>query len=134
MLIGCYYRCPIPVEPGDEEHPRFFVLAQVIDYDEISDMVKVKMHDLLGSFQYYSEILAHDTFYAPTITRCAAIQGGKVQSQWGKGTILSKIEPSSDDEPYWYIIKISNGRTVKVCETALQIEHSQMDFNPAPAA
>ena len=130
MLIGCYYRCPIPVEPRDEEHPRFFVLAQVIDYDEISDMVKVKMHDLLGSFQYYSEILTHDTFYAPTITRCAAIQGGKVQSQWGEGTILSKIEPSSDDEPYWYIIKISNGRTVKVCETALQIEYSQMDFDP----
>ena len=91
MLIGCYYRCPIPVEPGDEEHPRFFVLAQVIDYDEISDMVKVKMHDLLGSFQYYSEILAHDTFYAPTITRCAAIQGEKCNHNGEKALFYPKL-------------------------------------------
>ena len=31
MLKGCYYRCPVVIEEGDREHPRFFVLAQVIE-------------------------------------------------------------------------------------------------------
>ena len=131
MLLGCYYRCPVPIEAGDEDHPRFFVLAQAVGYDELSDLVRVKMHDLLGSFQYYSEILAHTAFYAPTLARCAAMPGGAVRSsRWGPGTVLTRVEPSSDDAPYWYIIRLESGRYVKVCETELQIEYSQMDFDP----
>ena len=49
MIKGCYYRCPIVIEEGDDEFPRFFVLAQVIEYNELADAIKVKMHDLLGS-------------------------------------------------------------------------------------
>ena len=49
MLVGCYYRCPIVVEEGDRDHPRFYVLAQLVEYNEIADAVKVEMHDLLGS-------------------------------------------------------------------------------------
>ena len=41
MIIGAYYRCPIVVEPGDKEFPRFFVLAQAIEYNELADGVKV---------------------------------------------------------------------------------------------
>ena len=26
MLVGCYYRCPIVVEEGDKDHPRFMSL------------------------------------------------------------------------------------------------------------
>ena len=69
MLIGCYYRCPIVVEEGDREYPRFFVLAQVEEYNELADAVKVKMHDLLGSREYYNEIFNHDVFRADSITR-----------------------------------------------------------------
>lgn len=47
MLIGCYYRCPIVVEEGDKDHPRFFVLAQLVEYNEIADAIRVEMHDLL---------------------------------------------------------------------------------------
>lgn len=46
MLIGCYYRCPIVIEEGDKDHPRFYVLAQLDEYNEIADAIKVKMHDL----------------------------------------------------------------------------------------
>ena len=56
MLVGCYYRCPIVVEEGDRDHPRFYVLAQLIEYNEIADAVKVEMHDLLGSRQYYGDL------------------------------------------------------------------------------
>ena len=48
MLVGCYYRCPIVIEEGDKDHPRFYVLAQLDEYNEIADAIKVKMHDLLG--------------------------------------------------------------------------------------
>ena len=60
MLVGCYYRCPIVIEEGDKDHPRFYVLAQLDEYNEIADAIKVKMHDLLGSRQYYEEIFQHN--------------------------------------------------------------------------
>ena len=41
MLIGCYYRCPIVVEAVDKDHPRFFVLAQLVEYNEIADAIRV---------------------------------------------------------------------------------------------
>ena len=60
MLVGCYYRCPIVVEEGDRDHPRFYVLAQLVEYNEIADAVKVEMHDLLGSRQYYGDLFQHN--------------------------------------------------------------------------
>lgn len=63
MLVGCYYRCPIVIEEGDKDHPRFYVLAQLDEYNEIADAIKVKMHDLLGSRQYYEEIFQHNVFF-----------------------------------------------------------------------
>ena len=57
MILGCYYRCPVVVEEADESYPRFFVLAQVIEYNELADTARVAMHDLLGSSIYYSDIM-----------------------------------------------------------------------------
>ena len=82
MLVGCYYRCPIVVEEGDQDHPRFFVLAQVVEYNEIADAVRVEMYDLLGSKVYYSDIFQHDVYRADAITRCEAIPGGVVEGSW----------------------------------------------------
>lgn len=76
MLTGCYYRCPIVVEDGDRDYPRFFVLAQLVEYNEIADAVKVVMHDLLGSRQYYGELFTKDMFFARSVTRCQASPGG----------------------------------------------------------
>ena len=77
MIKGCYYRCPIFVEEGDREHPRFFVLAQLEEYNEIADTIRVKMHDLLGSGQYYREIFQQNMFPAQVVTRCEAVQIGR---------------------------------------------------------
>lgn len=131
MLLGCYYRCPIEIEPGDREHPRFFVLAQVVEYNEIADAVRVEMHDLLGSKAYYEDLFQHNVFRADAIARCEAIPGGVVRGSWGKGIIVKRAkESATDDLPYWYWIKLSNGKTVKACETDLQIEYSQMNYAP----
>lgn len=131
MLKGCYYRCPITIEEGDREHPRFFVLAQVIEYNELADAVKVKMHDLLGSKGFYYDILKHDVYRADVITRCEAIPGGVAEGAWGRGTVVCRTdEPYAADQPYWYWIKLSNGKYIKACETELKIEYSQMNFDP----
>ena len=131
MLVGCYYRCPIVVEEGDKDYPRFFVLAQLIEYNEIADAVKVEMHDLLGSGDYYGELFQHNLFYAQSVCRCEASPGGIVESVWGRGTIVSRVaETDDEDQPYWYWIKLSDGRCIKACETDLKIEYSQMNYSP----
>ena len=131
MLVGCYYRCPIVVEEGDQDHPRFFVLAQVVEYNEIADAVRVEMYDLLGSKVYYSDIFQHDVYRADAITRCEAIPGGVVEGSWGKGVIIKRAkEPFAEDQPYWYWIKLPNGKTVKARETDIKIEYSQMNYAP----
>ena len=130
MKIGCYYRCPIPIDE-DDDPPRFFVLAQVTEYHEVADAVRIKLHDLLGSKAYYGDIFRQDVFKAQALTRCEAMPGGVVEGQWGKGTIVSRIKKGySKDDPYWYWIKLSNGKYVKACETDLRIEYSQMNYSP----
>ena len=131
MLVGCYYRCPIVVEEGDRDYPRFYVLAQLVEYNEIADAVKVEMHDLLGSRQYYGDLFQHNVFFSRAVTRCEACPGGAVEGCWGRGTIVSRAsEPYSEDEPYWYWIKLPNGQHVKECETELKFDYSQMNFAP----
>lgn len=131
MLVGCYYRCPIIVEEGDRTHPRFFVFAQVEEYNEIADEIKAKMHDLLGSSQYYESIFQHTAFDAQAVTRCEACPGGVVEGRWGRGTIVTRtLMPNSEDEPYWYWIRLPNGQHVKECETKLKFDYTQMNYAP----
>lgn len=131
MLKGCYYRCPIAIEEGDDEYPRFFVLAQVIEYNELADAIKVKMHDLLGSGEYYSSLFQHNVFRADKVDRCEAIPGGVVDCRYGRGTIVSRAaDPCDEDKPFWYWVKLSNGKIIKECESSLNIEYSQMNYSP----
>ena len=131
MIKGCYYRCPIVVEEGDRDHPRFFVLAQLEEYNEITDAIKVKMHDLLGSGQYYHEIFQYNVFPAQLVTRCEAVPGGTVEGVWGRGVVVSRAAtPYNEEEPYYYWVKLPTGKTIKVCETDLKIEYSQMNYSP----
>lgn len=131
MLVGCYYRCPIVVEEGDRDHPRFYIFAQLVEYNEIADAIRVEMHDLLGSRQYYEDIFKHDVFFAQAVTRCEASPGGVVEGRWGRGTIVSRAAgPCSEDEAYWYWIKLPNGKHVKACETELKFDYSQMNYAP----
>ena len=131
MIVGCYYRCPIEVEAGDKNHPRFYVLAQVVEYNEIADAVKTEMHDLLGSGEYYGDLFRRNLFFAQDVTRCEAAPGGVVEGSWGRGTIISRAsEPYAEDQPYWYWVKLPNGKCVKACETDIKLDYSQMNYSP----
>ena len=131
MLINGYYRCPIPIEDGDYEYPRFFVLAQVIEYNEMANAVKVKMHDILGSGVFYGSLFKHDMFFANAISRCAGLVGGTVEGNFGRGKIVAVVNPQSEEDPYWYYIKKPDGGYVKACETELRLDYTQMDYSPA---
>ena len=131
MIVGCYYRCPIEVEAGDKNHPRFYVLAQVVEYNEIADAVKTEMHDLLGSGEYYGDLFRRNLFFAQDVTRCEASPGGVVEGSWGRGTIICRAsEPYTEDQPYWYWVKLPNGKCVKACETDIELDYSQMNYSP----
>ena len=56
---------------------RLFVLAQALEYNELSDAIKVKMHDLLGSMEYYSDILRAmftEQMLSPDVKLCLVAQ------------------------------------------------------------
>lgn len=129
MLEGCYYRCPIEMEEGDRAYPRFFVLAQLVEYNELADTVRMKLHDLLHSGAYYGGLLRRTVFRARDIARCEAVPGGAAEGPWGRGVILARGE-GPEDQPFWYWIRLPDGRCVRVQETKLRLEYSQMNYAP----
>ena len=131
MIIGAYYRCPIVVEPGDKDFPRFFVLAQAVEYNELADGVVVKMHDLLGSSAYYADLLTHTIFPAKSLDRCEAMIGGAVSCKGGRGRIICRSRKTDDpDQPYWYWIRLNSGKTIELPETDIKLDYSQMNYAP----
>ena len=54
MVIGHYVRCPIVLEENDNYFPRSFVLAKIIQINELSGEVRVKMFDLKNSRRFYA--------------------------------------------------------------------------------
>ena len=132
MRKGFYYRCPVMLEEADRKYPRLFVLAQVESYNELSGMVDVKMHDLLGTASYYGDIQSQTQFYAQWMIRCAGAVGSAAEGVWGRGMIVSCVKPSPSDEdtPHWYYIRLPSGEYVKACETEIRLDYSQMDYDP----
>ena len=133
MLKGCYYRCPLALEDEDIEHPRLFILAQCIQYDEVADVIQVKLHDLHGSLFYYRDLIKTTAYRAQRVAHCEAIPGAEVQfvKRSGKGTIIAKTGSSKTvDAPFWYWIEFEDGHIESVCETELKLDYAQMNYPP----
>ena len=133
MLKGCYYRCPLIIEEEDAEHPRLFILAQCIQYDEVADVIQVKLHDLYGSLFYYRDLVKTTVYHAQSVAHCEAVPGAEVQfaKRSGKGTIIAKTGTSKTVEtPFWYWIEFEDGHIESICETELKLDYAQMNYPP----
>lgn len=130
MEIGVYVRCPLIIEPADEQFPRCFIFAQVKNYNELADTVTVEIHDLSGCKPYYQHAFAKTEFSINEIDRCQAMHGSLFQSAHGLGHIISCISCSPSNEPYRYYVQLQNGEYLILSETEMNIEFSQMDYSP----
>lgn len=129
MRLGYYVRCPLYNEAADHAYPRCFMLAQLYEYNEISEEYTVLPHDLLGTAQYYLTDRSR-LFPKDRLERCAGAIGGNIRCDKGKGIILAHSEPSSDEEPYLYYVKLNTGEFDVISEFDLEIEYTQMDYSP----
>ena len=130
MRIGYYVRCPLYNESADYTYPRCFMLAQLQEYNEISEEYTVLPHDLLGTAQYYLAEGRSMVYPRDRLERCAGSIGGNIRYAKGSGIILGHNEPASDDEPYLYYVKLNSGEFDVVSELDLEIEYTQMDYSP----
>lgn len=130
MRLGYYVRCPLYNEAADYTYPRCFMLAQLQEYNEISEEYTVLPHDLLRTAQYYLAENRSMVYPKDKLERCAGSIGGNIRCAKGNGIILAHSEPINDDEPYLYYIKLSTGEFDVISELDLEIEYTQMDYSP----
>lgn len=130
MRLGYYVRCPLYNEPADYTYPRCFMLAQLKEYNEISEEYTVQPHDLLGTAQFYLAEGRNMVYPRERLERCAGSIGGNVKCAHGSGIILAHSEPTADDEPIVYYIKLNSGHFEVISELDLEIEYTQMDYAP----
>lgn len=130
MRLGFYARCPLYNEPADYSYPRCFMLAQLREYNEISEEYTVLPHDLLGTAQYYLAEGRSMIYPKNHLERCAGSLGGNIRCDKGDGIILAHNEPKCNDEPYLYYVKLSSGKFDVISELDLEIEYTQMDYSP----
>ena len=130
MDKGLYVRCPLIVEAADEQFPRCFMLAQIKKFNKLADTVEVIIHDLLGSKGFYPHVFAKTVFPVNEVERCPAISGGHFTSPFGNGHIITRIYDTDGEQPYCYYVQLENGRYLRLDETQMQIEYSQMDYPP----
>lgn len=130
MQLGFYVRCPIYNEHADYTYPRCFMLAQLKEYNEISEEYTVITHDLLGTAQYYISEEFDMIYSKDKLDRCAAPVGGVVKSVNGFGVIVAHNEPENEDVPYLYYVKLNSGRFEVISEIDLEIDYTQMDYSP----
>ena len=130
MRLGYYVRCPLYNESADYTYPRCFMLAQLQEYNEISEEYTVLPHDLLRTAQYYLAENRSMVYPKAKLERCAGSIGGNIRCAKGNGVILAHNEPANDDEPYLYYVKLSTGEFDVISELDLEIEYTQMDYSP----
>lgn len=130
MKKGFYVRCPLYIEAADYEYPRCFMLARVIEYNEMSEEYTVEPCDLLGTSEFYLSDNPVLTFSADKIERCAGAIGGTISCAMGRGYIIAHNEPGDTETPYQYYVKLVSGKFIVLDELHLQIDYTQMDYSP----
>ncbi len=130
MLIGQYVRCPIVLEKNDTFFPRSFVLAKILEINELSGEVSVKLFDLKNSKRFYSHAFDQQCFPIDKVDRCGAAKDAPVNTPDGPGVIISRRLEKKKDASYEYFVILHNGKIRSYFEEELEIEYSAADYLP----
>lgn len=130
MVIGHYVRCPIVLEENDNYFPRSFVLAKIIQINELSGEVRVKMFDLKNSRRFYAHAFDKLDYPMDKVDRCGAAKDAPVNTPDGPGQILSRRLEKKDEAFYEYFVMLHNGKIRTYLENELEIEYSAADYQP----
>ena len=122
-------RCPIVFEENDRFFPRNFVLGKIVEINELSGEVSVKLYDLKDSKRFYEHAFGKRDFAIESVTRCGAAKGAPANTPDGKGVILSRR--LADQEAFYeYYVMLANGEIQSFYENDLEIEYSASDYSP----
>jgi hypothetical protein len=130
VVKGIYVRCPIMLEEADQIFPRCFIMGQVVSYDELSDTVEVRFFDLFGCRQYYDYAFQEFTFDAKKVNRCSAPIGSMVKVDNEIGVVEAVLKKQEEGGKISYYVRLQSGNLIHVCEDKLQIDFTQMNYNP----
>lgn len=130
MLVGQYVRCPIVVEENDNWYPRSFVLGKIININELSGEVNVRLFDLKGSKRFYGHAFEKGQFPMEKVDRCGAAKEAPVNTPLGLGKILSRRLEKKPDAFYQYFVMLDTGKIQAFMEDELEIEYSAADYQP----
>lgn len=130
MLVGQYVRCPIVVEENDNWFPRSFVLGKIININELSGEVNVRLFDLKDSKRFYRHAFEKGQFPMEKVDRCGAAKEAPVNTPAGLGKILSRRLEKKPDAFYQYYVMLDTGKIQAFMEDELEIEYSAVDYQP----
>ena len=130
MLVGQYIRCPIVLEDNDKYFPRSFVLAKIVQINNLSGEVSVKLFDLKNSRRFYMHAFEKQKFPLNKVDRCGAAKDAPVNTPDGPGRIMSRRLEKKNDAFYEYFIMLRTGDIRSYFENILEIEYSAADYQP----
>ena len=133
MIRGQYVRCPVFFETMDKKYPRNFILAKVVSVNDLSETVKVKIHDLCQTKGIFAHVFLNgDTSEFPIdrVVHCRGCKGAKVMTPDGRGKILVANPTCKDDVYFSYYVMLYNGEIKKYTEDVLNIEYTACDYSP----
>lgn len=130
MLAGQYVRCPIVLEDNDNYFPRSFVLAKIVQINNLSGEVCVKLYDLKDSRRFYAHAFEKQKFPMDKVDRCGAAKDAPVNTPEGPGRIMSRRLRKTEEAFYEYFVMLHTGKIRTYYENDLEIEYSAADYSP----
>jgi len=118
------------VEENDNWFPRSFVLGKIININELSGEVNVRLFDLKDSKRFYRHAFEKGQFPMEKVDRCGAAKEAPVNTPAGLGKILSRRLEKKPDAFYQYYVMLDTGKIQAFMEDELEIEYSAVDYQP----
>lgn len=123
-----YVRCPI-IEINHIMDSRDFIVGQIVEIDELSEMVTVLFKDPFGYRAFYDDIPEKQTFPLSMVSRCEFYKGTKVKYK-GKTCHVLKVIKSKEGLYEYYVQVDENKSVIKVKEESIEADFNEGWISP----